>query len=723
MGPNPRLDDSIERDPHRRGVEPFVVSGKTQIGEWINRLYRRVLDLEEGLVLDPNAPAPAKYETANLPLSGSKSFGVIKGLPPLGDLKFQKDYNEWVYGVLGQMRLDVDKIDLSAYATQSWVQSWCDTYYAKKDHKHPEYGTGGGGGDVDLTGYATETWVTEQIAAIEHPEGGGDVDLSGYATEEWVTETLGDTNKAVDQNSGAISDLQEAFDTAVLAAQEGSEKLELDLQSYAKKADTYSKGEVDALIPEVPEAPDLSGYALADHTHPEYEGGGGEVDLSGYALKDHTHEDLEQSIEALRDEIDQLHGRWEAPYRFSNSGIGTWKFNGTSDPSYQKEGTPELLISKLDMEGAEHSPAEFLPGNKLSITNTDGSGGFQGEIVSASDGGPSHISVVYKTIKGEGSATGHQTIQSFAPTDKPKDNGSNESYDDSELRELIAGKADADHAHDELTENFVAKDEGGHVKLFEGEINKRLEVNGSFRMNLKDNPTSTFFTAKADTTPATSWCTYKGRISNDEDVTNKSYVDNKVQQLLGLENWWTQDQHLQCRTFFKSPNGKSTAFKVYPNDDPSAHQAFYYGKTNNPLHVATVGYVDGEVSKATAGAARAATYLTAGRRVTATPANYQELRVLDANGNNAGRWSDATKLELHFSEWEVYDVVPKTPFIQVTPSNGSGLILLGHIDSVIADVANDKLTLNLSSSPVYVSNAVVGDYTFPIQLSNTFVFR
>lgn len=183
MGFDPRLDSSIERDPQRRQVEPFVVSGKTQTGEWINRLYRRVLDLEESLVLDPNAPPPAKYETGNLPLTGAKSLVDVKGLPPLGGMKVQKEYNEWVYGVLTAMRNDVDQIDLSKYATQSWVQSWCETYYAKIDHKHPEYG-GGSGGNVDLTGYATEEWVLEQIGNIEIP----DVDLTGYATEQWVTE-------------------------------------------------------------------------------------------------------------------------------------------------------------------------------------------------------------------------------------------------------------------------------------------------------------------------------------------------------------------------------------------------------------------------------------------------------------------------------------------------------------------------------------------------------
>lgn len=217
MGTDPRVDGHITRDPHRRQVEPVAVSGRTQTGEWINRLYTRVVALEDatgtgegGGTVDPNAPAPTKYTTGNLPLADAEKIGdwaVGSALPSLGDLQFQKDYNHWVYG---SMANDSHRIDLieereKDYAVRSWVQSWVAQYYAPHDHKHPEL-------SVDLTGYATESWVVGQdfitaedlgtemepyadkvwvqdqgyLTADDLPEGGGSVDLTGYALKSEI---------------------------------------------------------------------------------------------------------------------------------------------------------------------------------------------------------------------------------------------------------------------------------------------------------------------------------------------------------------------------------------------------------------------------------------------------------------------------------------------------------------------------------------------------------
>lgn len=204
MGFDSRIEDHIQRDPLRRQVAPFVVSGKTQTGEWINRLYARVLALEEGGVIgggdggtvDPNAPPPTNYHTGNLPLADALKIGdwtAGQALPSLGDLKVQKDYNHWIYGAMANDSLRIDNIEEREkdYAVRSWVQTWVAQYYAKLDHKHPELA-------VDLNGYATEEWVLEQIEAIEIPElgsGGLLPELNGeghfdgpYATEAWVNE-------------------------------------------------------------------------------------------------------------------------------------------------------------------------------------------------------------------------------------------------------------------------------------------------------------------------------------------------------------------------------------------------------------------------------------------------------------------------------------------------------------------------------------------------------
>ena len=190
MGTDSRVTkEEINRAPDRRPVEPIAVSGKTQIGEWINRLYARVLDLEaqagSGGPTDPDGAPPTKYTTANLPLADAAVFGsytVGMALPSLGDLKVQKDFNHYVYGVLTSESSRVDSllVESKNWATTSWVtsqiksygyatESYVDQNYAPLNHKHPELA-------VDLNGYATEIWVTEQIAAIEHPEGGGGID-------------------------------------------------------------------------------------------------------------------------------------------------------------------------------------------------------------------------------------------------------------------------------------------------------------------------------------------------------------------------------------------------------------------------------------------------------------------------------------------------------------------------------------------------------------------
>ena len=126
-------------------------------------------------------------------------------------------------------------------------------------------GGGGGGPAPDLSGYAKTDYVdsadnalgaliaanTQAIEDIEIPEGG-----ESYNDEAIKKE---------------ISDLQDAFDTAVAAAQEGAENLTIELQTYAKKEDipTDNKDLANgakyitlAEVPAAPEPPNLDGYAL-----------------------------------------------------------------------------------------------------------------------------------------------------------------------------------------------------------------------------------------------------------------------------------------------------------------------------------------------------------------------------------------------------------------------------------------------------------------------------
>lgn len=160
--------------------------------------------------------------------------------------------------------------------------------YTQRDYNESVSGGGGGGVAPDLKDYAKTDYVdsadnalgaliaanTQAIEDIEIPEGGIAPDLDGYAKTEYVdagdaaldgkiaqvakdldavendyttTDEFNTLNSKVSQNKKDIASLGDAFDTAVLAAQEGADKLEIELQSYAKKED----------IPEGAETPTL----------------------------------------------------------------------------------------------------------------------------------------------------------------------------------------------------------------------------------------------------------------------------------------------------------------------------------------------------------------------------------------------------------------------------------------------------------------------------------
>lgn len=100
----------------------------------------------------------------------------------------------------------------------------------------------------------------ERIFALENAEGPGEIDLEGYATTEQLqavddrlkdvevdyttTTELNAVNSRVTKNSKEITELQEGFDAALLAAQEGADNLQIELQSYAKKENTPTNDEL-----------------------------------------------------------------------------------------------------------------------------------------------------------------------------------------------------------------------------------------------------------------------------------------------------------------------------------------------------------------------------------------------------------------------------------------------------------------------------------------------
>ena len=120
---------------------------------------------------------------------------------------------------------------------------------------------GGGSGPgpaPDLTDYAKTEYVDAADDQLK-TEVGSAAALANSAMEKATANTkaieeIPEGGESYDDTAikKEISDLQGAFDTAVIAAQEGAEQLEIELQSYAKKED-------------LPEGVNLEGYAKTDY--------------------------------------------------------------------------------------------------------------------------------------------------------------------------------------------------------------------------------------------------------------------------------------------------------------------------------------------------------------------------------------------------------------------------------------------------------------------------
>lgn len=196
--------------------------------------------------------------------------------------------------------IDTEDIDLSAYVTTEALALELNAY-AKREHLHEQY--------------ATKTYVDDAVANIEIPDiEVPDVDLSnyytkeetdalipevpsldGYATHEYVDTVIENLDITADTdvyygteepeepysvwiNPDGEADIyatKEYVDDAISNIEIGD--VDVDLTNY------YTKTEVDALIPTVP---DISGKADKVHTHvmsdiTDYVAP--TVDLSGYA--------------------------------------------------------------------------------------------------------------------------------------------------------------------------------------------------------------------------------------------------------------------------------------------------------------------------------------------------------------------------------------------------------------------------------------------------------
>ena len=128
---------------------------------------------------------------------------------------------------------------------------------------------------VDLTGYATESWVTAAIEALKIPDAYDDTELRTLI------------------NNKANSD--HTHDEYALKDHKHSEYLteHQSLEDYAKKSDLFSKSYND--LTDKPEIPSIEGLATENYVKAaiaEAELSGEDVDLSGYATKDYVAEEI-----------------------------------------------------------------------------------------------------------------------------------------------------------------------------------------------------------------------------------------------------------------------------------------------------------------------------------------------------------------------------------------------------------------------------------------------
>ena len=112
-----------------------------------------------------------------------------------------------------------------------------------------------------LEGLASVEYVDEQDGALSARIKAVEQDYTTAAEFSTQVQRITDNKKAIEANSsliagntGEISGLQECFDAAVTAAQEGAENLTIELQSYAKKTDAATKEELASVQGELQRA-------------------------------------------------------------------------------------------------------------------------------------------------------------------------------------------------------------------------------------------------------------------------------------------------------------------------------------------------------------------------------------------------------------------------------------------------------------------------------------
>ena len=189
------------------------------------RVYYQV---EDGALVSVNAHSSTTTEDVET-IEGATRLGLRDVIPPeipagWTELANQREVNWWLHR-------EVENVANRTTVVEKQQRDQAERIYDLENIEPPVIP------EVDLSGYATTVYVNDADKVISDR-------LQIVEQDYTTTAELNAANSRISGNSKEIEGLQSGFDAALLAAQEGSENLTIELQSYAKKEDAATKDEL-----------------------------------------------------------------------------------------------------------------------------------------------------------------------------------------------------------------------------------------------------------------------------------------------------------------------------------------------------------------------------------------------------------------------------------------------------------------------------------------------
>ena len=285
---------------------------------------------------------------------------------------------------------------------------------------------------TDLSDYATEVYVDDAIAAIPP------VDLTDYATEQYVDDAIEDAVEILDDKIDNLpphvgqyvkkvggDSMQGPLqvtgnrDANASGVESTIKVLNIDsdqsssLNLKYKGATKVYVGEKDFIL-----AADLKFNTGGKAIYAEGSKKGFVVNSSGvfydgtYTNDRHiaTKKNVDDAI-ALIGVDGEKEGLFTWDASSTDLPVGTWQFEGRSNPSYTADGVQVINIQKQDKNGLTFSDTDFAVGGQIEIKNVGNDDYLLGTVTAIVDGGPKSVQITFSRNSASGQATGDQTIK------------------------------------------------------------------------------------------------------------------------------------------------------------------------------------------------------------------------------------------------------------------------------------------------------------------------